>query len=162
MRLYELTAEYERLLSIAEECEEGADIHAALSSVEAAIEAKGAGIAAVLASLDGEAQACAAECERLSAKKRRLERNAEHLRQYVLSNMQAKGITKIKAATWTFSVVQNPERVVVDDIDSVPSDVLKTKTEVTVDKTAVLRRYRDHGECVPGTHVERGVRLAIK
>jgi Siphovirus Gp157 len=166
VRLYELAAEYERLLELAEECEPGdAALTAALGDVEAALEHKCAGIGRVLAQLDADAGACATEAERLRDKAQRLAANADNLRAYVLHSMTSRGIERVEGGTFSFRVALNPERVEVDSIDLVPPEYKNTKTTVTVavDKRAVLKAYDGgRGECIAGTRVERGQRLVIK
>jgi hypothetical protein len=166
MRLYELAAEHELLLELAESAEPGdAALAAALEDVTAAIEQKCGGIGRVLAQLDADAAACANEAERLKTKALRISGNAENLRAYVLHQMVARNIEKVEGDTFTFKLVLNPERVEVDNIAIVPPEFKKTKVVETtaVDKRAVLKAYDGgRGECVPGTSIHRGQRLVIK
>jgi hypothetical protein len=166
VRLYELTESYSRLLELAQDCEPGdAALAAALGDTGEALEQKCIGIGKVLAQLDADAAACATEAERLSVKAQRFARNADNLRAYVLHSMTTRGIEKIKAETFEFRVVLNPERVEVDSIELVPAEYRKTKVveTTTVDKRAVLKAYDGGaGEVVPGCRIERGQRLAIK
>jgi hypothetical protein len=165
MRLYELAFEFEQLLQLAEESEPGDEaLAAALGDVTAAIEHKCAGIGKVLAQLDADAAACASEAERLQTKARRFVGNAENLRAYVQHNMLVRGIDKIEGETFTFKLVQNPERVEVDNLAIVPAEYKRTKVVETtsVDKRAVLDAYKRNGECIVGTRIERGQRLVIK
>jgi hypothetical protein len=165
MRLYELTAQFEQLLQLAEEHEPGdALLAAALEDAAQAIEQKCAGIGKVLAQLDADAAACASEAERLQTKARRFVGNAENLRAYVQHNMLVRGIDKIEGETFTFKLVQNPERVEVDNLAIVPAEYKRTKVVETtsVDKRAVLDAYKRNGECIVGTRIERGQRLVIK
>jgi hypothetical protein len=164
--LYELASEYEQLLQLAEEAEPGdATLAAALGDVAEAIEHKCAGIGKVLAQLDADAAACAAEAERLQTKAKRYSGNAENLRAYVQHQMVARGIEKVEGETFTFKLQLNPERVEVTNINIVPPEFKKTKVVETtsVDKRAVLKAYDGgRGEIVPGTVIERGQRLVIK
>lgn len=163
MKLYELTAEYEQLLELAENNESDVGpLALAIEDIHAQIQTKCAGIVKVLATLDGDAEACAKEAKRLSDKQKRLEANAEHLRGYIQRQLVDHGILKLKAETFSITVVENPERVVVVNESAVPAEYKRTKTEVLLDKKAILAAYKAHGECVPGTSIERGVRLLIK
>lgn len=161
MRFYELAAEYEHLLSL---CEESPDVEAldvALADVEERIEAKGAGIAIVLASLDADAAALGAEEKRLAARRKTLERNAEHLREYVRHHMEARGISRIKAGTFAITLSAGPERVVIEDASRVPEEFLR-RAAPEPSKSAILAAYKRDGECVAGTRIERGTRLSIR
>jgi hypothetical protein len=164
--LYELAAEYEQLLQLAEDAEPGdAALADALGDVAQAIEQKCGGIGRVLAQLDADAAACANEAERLKTKALRISGNAENLRAYVLHQMVARGIEKVEGETFTFRLQLNPERVEVTNLNIVPPEFKRTKVVETtsVDKRAVLKAYDGgRGEVVPGCVIERGQRLVIK
>jgi hypothetical protein len=163
VKLYELTAELEQLRALAEDAEPGdAALAAAIEDATAAIEQKAAGIGQVLAQLDADADACDVEIKRLTAKKRRVATNAENLRAYVQHQMVSRDIQSIKGGTFSFALVQCPPRVVVTDAKLVPREFIRTKTETSIDKVAVLATFSKSGEIVPGTSVEKGVRLQIK
>jgi Siphovirus Gp157 len=163
MKLYELTAELEQLRALAEDCEPGDAVLAMeLDRVTTALEEKGAGIGKVLATLEAEADACDPEIKRLTQKRNRLRANAESLRRYVQYHMVVRGINTIKAETFSFALVSCPDRVVVTDEKSVPTEYVRETVSRSVDKRAVLDAYKRHGECVPGTSIERCVRLQIK
>jgi hypothetical protein len=100
------------------------------------------------------------EEKRLAARRQARERRAESLRDYLRMSLDAAGVAKIKTTTHTISVGDGPQRVVVEDEGSVPAEYLRTKIEV--DKRAILDVLKAHGECVPGTRVERGRVLRIK
>jgi hypothetical protein len=163
VRLYELTAVYEHLLLLAENADSDSDVLAELEHIEHAIEEKGAGIAAVLANLDADAQACATEEKRLAARRARFERNAESLRRYVHVQMEGRGIQRIAAGTFSFALKRCPPSVEVIDEARVPEGFKRKKQSEAVDKAAVLAAWREHGECVPGTRiVDDRTRLEIK
>ena len=48
--------------------------------------------------------------------------NAKGIRDYLLNNMQACGISKIESPWFVLSVKQNPPAVVIDDEASIPAD----------------------------------------
>lgn len=162
MRLYELAARYDQLLSLAEEGDDSDELVAALDAQLEAIDQKGSNIAIMLRTLDAEAEAVKAEEQRLTAKRKRLEKNAEKLREYLRANMTACGITRIKSDVFSISLSEGPMRVVITDPDAVPPEYRRTKTVSEPDKTAILGVYTVEGECVPGTRVERGTRLMIR
>jgi hypothetical protein len=168
VRLYELTAEYERLLQLASDPDPDEDdvegITEALATIGAQLEQKAAGIGAVLAQLDAEASVLRQEEQRLSVKRRRIELNAERLREYVCEQMRARNIESIHGGTFCLKLKQCPPSVVVDNLASVPPEYLRHKPAPApeVDKQKVLKAMRECGEFVPGTRVQSGVRLVVK
>lgn len=161
MRLYELGAEFERLHELMES-DASEDVAVALAAIQEQLVTKAAGIASLIASMDAEASAYAAEVARLTARRKRVVSHTEKLTEYVRSNMEARGIQKLQGGTFTFSIVSNPESVVVDNIDLVPDEYKRTKTEVSADKRAILDAYNTQGECISGTTITRTTRLQIK
>ncbi len=155
--LYELTGAY-RILS--DQLDEGMDVTDALALLEGALEQKSVAILAVMRELDLDVEKLKAEEQRLTARRRAAEANKERLRDYVRTSMVNAGVTKLKAGTFTVGVSDGPERVVIDDESKIPAAFTRTKVEP--DKTKILEAYKQHGECVPGTHVERAVALRIR
>ena len=74
--------------------------------------------------------------------------------------MEQSGIQKIKAGTFTIWLQEGPERVEVVDEAAVPEAFFRVKREVS--KSEILRAYKQDGECVPGTRIERSVGLRIR
>jgi hypothetical protein len=162
MRLYELTEEFERLVDMLESGDESPELTAALEVISTQLEAKAAGVGAVLASLDAEADAYTAEIARLTAKKKCAQTSSDSLRRYVKSSMETRGILRIKGGSWSFAIQRNPESVEVTDESLVPDEVKRTVTTTTVDKRLVLELYKAHGEAAPGTAIRQTTRLVIR
>lgn len=161
--LHQLTAEYRMLQDLAEDFDgQDEQIGLALESLEGALEQKALGIVYVLRNMGTDADALEEEAKRLASKAKAIRAREERLRAYVLGAMQYNGVTEIKGPTVTLRVQQNPESVTVDDEANIPAQFIRARTAYTIDKAAILKAYRESGEIVPGTRVERGVRLAIK
>ncbi len=157
--LHELTAELSRLQEVAEE---GDDIAEAIEQVSGDLRVKATGIVYVIRNLEAAADACEAEAKRLADRAKARKNAAERLKARVLGTMQDNGVLRIESPTVTLSVAQCPERVEIDDESALPPEFVREKVTRTPDKTAIMAAYRAHGEVVPGTHVVRGTRLAIK
>lgn len=162
LRLFDLTAEFERLVDMLDAGEESEELTAALEVISAQLEQKAAGVGAVLATLDAEAEVYTAEIARLAAKKKRANTSADNLRRYVHSCMETRGILKMKGGTWSFALQQNPESVVVTDESIVPDEMKRTTTTTSVDKRLVLETFKTHGEVAPGCEVIRTRRLVVR
>ena len=157
MRFYELTGAYAELQDAAEQ---GEDVTEALAQVSDAIEVKAKNIASLLHSLTADVAAIHSEEKRLADRRRSLERNRERLREYLRSNMERMGVEKIRCPHFSLTLSAGPERVDIEDERAVPPEFTRTKVEV--DKVSILRAWKEAGECVPGTRIERGTRLLIK
>ena len=156
-RLYTLAPEYARL---AEALDDGEDVATDLALITDALEAKVANLCHVIADLDDDATAIRTEEKRLAARRQARENRAESLREYLREGMTAAGIAKIKTPTHTITLGEGPPRCVVDDEAQVPAEYHRIKVEI--DKRAILDAFTKQGECVAGTHVERGSALRIK
>ncbi len=155
--LYQLAAEYSRLLETAED---GEDIGAALDAISDAIEVKVDRIACVLASLEGDETAAREEAKRLLKRATAVEANRERLRDYLRTQMDLHGVAKMRTPRFTISVSDGPERVEIEDESAVPETFVRTKREI--DRRAVLEAFKADGECVPGTRISRGRTLRIR
>lgn len=157
MRLYELTAAYAAIQQLADD---GEDVSAQLAELDDALEAKGTALVAVMRGLDAEADALRLEELRMATRRRAIEANVERLREYVRTQMQANGITKIKGPAFSIGLSDGPERVVVEDAEAVPTEFQRVRTEV--DKSRILAAWKQSGECVPGTRIERSTSLRVR
>jgi hypothetical protein len=155
--LYELTSDY---VQLQQKLDDGEDVTEALGQLSDALEHKALGIVHVLRELDLDIDKIRAEEQRLTARRRAAEANRERLREHVKQTMAATGTTKIKAGTISLSLSEGPDKVVVDDEALIPETYLRIKKEPN--KTAIHDAYRETGECVAGSHIERVWALRIR
>jgi uncharacterized protein YlxW (UPF0749 family) len=161
-RLYDLAAEY---AAVQQAAEEGGDALALLDEIAGDIEAKGAGIVRVLANLEADAEACGAESRRLSDKGKSASQQAERLRNYVRTCMLTAGVTKIKGPTFSITLSAGRDKVEVYDLEALEEaapELVRTTEEKAADKTAILARYKNDGECLPGVRIEPTTTLRIR
>lgn len=99
----------------------------------------------------------------MAARRKALESRAEHVREYLLRNMQACQISKIESPYLTLSVLTNPPKVVIDDPEQVPDEYWRQPPVPLpeLDKKAIAAAIKA-GQTVAGAHIESGVRLSIK
>lgn len=100
------------------------------------------------------------EIERLTAKKKRIERTYSYLQDTLLMQMQNFGIDEIQDPVLPIKVKNNPYSVNVLDVSKVPEKFTKTKTTVEVDKRLLLKE-RETLEQVDGIEFVRTQRLVI-
>ena len=164
MTLYELTADYEGLLAMAEDpdIDEQAFLDT-LEGIEGAIEDKADNYAKVIRSLEADAAACDAEAKRLRAKKQTIENNIKRMKSALQYSMQATGKTKFKTALFSFGIRKNPASVVVDEpyLENIPERFL-IQQEPTIDKKAMKDALKAGEDLTGLCHLEQTESLQIR
>ncbi|MCK6549295.1 siphovirus Gp157 family protein [Myxococcota bacterium] len=150
-RLYEIAHQYRAL---ADAADDGEDVADELARCEGDLTAKATAMAAIIRGLRSDAEALREEEKRLAARRRALEANDERIRAYVLEQLDAAGIARVKTPLFTWAVMDGPERVEVEDEAAIPAEYQRTR--VDIDRAAVLAAWKRDGEVVPGTRVVRG------
>lgn len=162
LSLYELTADYERLIDLASHAgtpEEEAMYQEAMRSLSGTIEEKCDRCAAVMATLQAEADALGNEEERLYARRAAILANRDRLRSYVQECMESVDISKVKGPRFTLIIQANTPKVVVDEESKLGLEYWKNVPSLDKAKIATdLKAGRD----VPGAHLETGRSLRIR
>lgn len=101
----------------------------------------------------------------LTARKKSMQSRHEGLKEYLLVNMQANGITEINANDMTFSakIKKNTPKLIIDDACKIPSDlyIYHEAPPPSVDNAAVKAKL-SAGDEVEGARLEQCIRLDIK
>lgn len=155
--LYEIVPE---LRSLEERLEAGEDVSAELDQMVMSLETKCENIRALTVEWDARAKMLREEEKRIASLRKPIENASDRLRAYVKDVMTRANLTKIETKLAKFTLSDGAESVVIDDELSVPLEYMRTTIEV--DKAKILEAHRSAGECVPGTHIERGKTLKIK
>lgn len=158
MKLYELNESFQQIQTLIEEDQDG--LQDTLESIELAIEEKLENIGKVIKNLEAEANAFKEEEKRLADRRRSLENNIKHLKQYAENSMVVTGDKKIKAGLFTFAIQKNPPSV------SVFNDVIVPKkyyvpVDPKLDKTKIKEDLKN-GENIPGVELKQSESLRIK
>ena len=156
-QLYKIAEEYRELAAMAESDDEGLAlaIRETADAIQAEFEVKANTIVQIALNMDSDCEAIDAEIARLAARKKAIKNRAESLRDYLRVNMEATGISKISCPLFSITIVAGRDSVVVDDEGLIPDELMRVKTELAPDKTAIAAKLKA-GEAVPGTHLERG------
>ena len=165
--LYELTADYMRLLDAIEagEIPEEA-IEDTLAGIEGEIDEKIDAIACMVKELIGEAESISEEERSLAERRRAKERKAARLKDYIRAQMALTNRKKIETARNVVRLGATTQRVEITDLDALKGykEAWKPYTyKVTdVDKVA-LKTLLQNGEQIPGAKLSEGQRtLTIK
>lgn len=161
--LYELTDAYAQLMAQLADCEsekEEFEIVEALNDVDSAISDKGEAYARILRNLKADSDAYAAEIKRLKARKETADNAAERMLQHLHYAMEIAGATEIRTSIGKFRIAKNPWSVAVLDESKIPEEFLIPQPP-KVDKTAIMRRFRESGEIIDGCDMvqREGVRF---
>lgn len=156
-QLYQITEQYKELAVLAETAEE--DLAVALrdtmEGIEGDFQEKGKAIAMVALNIDGDLEAIQSQIDRLTERKRIITNRRESLKEYLRTNMEASGITKITHPLFTIACGKGKPIVVIDDEKAIPDDYVNVKVTSAPDKAAIAKAIKEGIE-VPGAHTEIG------
>lgn len=176
IKLYEL-ADEARVLDeflLETEGELTPEIEELLDKLETDITTKAGNVALYIRQLLVTAAAVKLEEERLSARRKQIERAADGLKGYLQRNLERLGKTKIEAPTVTVALQANPPSVVGDvpavDLESRYKDptyaefIRYSPAAYALDRKAILAAYKTHAMIPFSDHlrIERGVSLRIR
>lgn len=155
--LYTIAEQFKELAVLAETADE--DLAVALrdtmEGIEGEFQEKGKAIAMITLNIDGDLEAIQSQIDRLTERKRIINNRKESLKEYLRSNMDAAGITKISHPLFTITCGKGKPIVVIDDEKAIPDDFVNVKVTSAPDKVAIARALKD-GQEVPGAHSEIG------
>lgn len=160
--LYAMTEDYQRLIDLAEHAgtpEEEAMYQEALRSLSGTIDEKCDRCAAVMATLQAEADALQNEEQRLHARRAAIESNRDRLRSYVQECMETVNVSKVKGPRFTLIIQANTPKVVVDEESKLGLEYWKNTP--SIDKAKIAQDLKA-GREVAGAHLETGRSLRIR
>lgn len=122
---------------------------------------KGVNIAKVFRNLESFAEQIKQAEIQMAERRKVIEKRAASIKQYLLTNMDMAGITKIESPWFCISIKNNPESVVVDDAVALPKEYMRETISFAPDKIRMKSEMQD-GIVIPGAHLEKTKRLEIK
>ena len=168
MKLYEITAQYQRLMDdIAEGNIPGEAVKDTLDAVEGEFDLKLDNLSCYVKSLNAEATAIKNEITALTERMKSKQAEADRLIEYMYGEMCEVGKTKVETARCKLTIKQNPEAVTVSDTAMFIewakqfNDDLLTYAQPAINKTKIKETIKS-GETVPMCSITRGQRLEIK
>jgi hypothetical protein len=156
MTLYQLSEQFREACQLPEEI-----LGDTLDGIQGAIEVKAKNIGAFVLNLEVEERAIRDYIERMKDRLYAAEKRRERLTNYLLTNMQACGITEISSPEFTLKVAKNPVSVVIDNENLLEEKFMKITVTKKPSKAEIKKALED-GENVNGAHLEQGQRLVIK
>ena len=162
MPLYQLADEFIAIAKALTDQEMPEEVIAdTLEGASGELEQKAWNIAALILQLDAETTMIKEAEQRMSARRKSLEKRVDWLREYLLLNLLRTGIAEISSPEFVVRVRDNPPRVVLDDEEAIPKAFKQKETIISIRKDEI-RRALLAGESVKGAHLERDKRLAIR
>ena len=164
LSLYVLSSEYraaaEQLadLDLPEEV-----VRDTLESISGDLEAKSVNVASFVRNLEASAEQIKEAEAAMEARRKAIEKRAANVRQYLLDNMIAAGISKIECPHFRLAVRENPPAVVINEPGLIPAAYMTDPPPPpsAPDKKLIAQAIKD-GFDVPGAHLARGKRLDIR
>lgn len=164
MTIYDITNRLLLLQELLESEELDPEVLAdTMEAVEGEYEIKLEGYCKVIKNLEGSVLALKSEADRLTTRRKSIEKNIEALKLRMFESMKATGNTKVKGDLFTVSIQKNGGKApVVVDVDTadLPDNLVRITEAPDID---AIRRYLDTvGESEYAHIGERGESLRIK
>ena len=164
LTLYEISHDYLQALDVFTDPEADIPLEAAmdtLEGIEGQLQEKAVNVAKFMQNLDATAKSIREAEQQMAHRRKSIENRARWIKDYLKTNMEAAGISKIESPWFRLAIQKNPEAVEIVDEASVPDDFKTEVVTVKIDKTAIKQAIRGGGE-VPGATLIQGTRLAIR
>lgn len=155
--LYDIGKQYQELMALAETADEdmAVAVRDTMQAIEGEFEDKGKAIAMITLNIDGDLDAIQAQIDRLTERKRIINNRKESFKEYLRTNMEAAGISKISHPLFTITLSKGKPVVVIDSEKDLPDEFVRTKVESTPNKAEIAKAIK-RGVKVAGAHSEIG------
>ena len=159
MTLYEMTAAQKELYELMTSGEIDEEVYAdTLEGI--GIAEKIEGYCVVENELSGDLQKIESEIERLNAKKSAIENNIKRLKLRLGDCLLSMDTKKYSAGTYTV-YRRETQQIIIDDLQKIPAEYLKTRVSETPDKTLIKESIKE-GKEVAGAHLQTNQSITIK
>jgi len=165
LRLYEISDNYLSALDYLTDPEADIPMEAVTDTLEAFeldLTEKATNVAAFARNLEATAKAIKEAEQAMARRRRALEKRAQWIKEYLKTNMEATGITKIESPWFVLTIRKNPQAVGVIDVDKLPDDTVTVALEMD---RAAYNEAKEHlnGHQVIGTKVDKaGIKVRLK
>lgn len=133
-----------------------------MEGIEGELEVKADGYAKVIRNMEADIEAIKSEVNRLTDRRKTIEKNIQTLKLALQKSMEITGKTKFKTELFSFGIRNNAPSVVMDEqyIENIPERFLKY-SEPTINKVAIKEAIQN-GENLEGlAHLESKNSLRI-
>ena len=165
-RLYDISVEYEQTLAEISECAAENDgvvpdeLMTKLQTLDENFDVKAENYVRAIKNYEADHKLYKAEADRLKAKAEGAKSSCDFLKGQLLAAMTAVGKDRTSTAIASVSI-RTDKAVAVTDEALIPAEYIKTKTETSVDKTAIKDRLKA-GEVIPGAELKENKSVQIR
>lgn len=162
--LYVLATEYELIANKLMDSElDETTIADTLESISGDLEVKATNVAYVIRNLEANAEQIKLAEKQMADRRKSIEKKADAIREYLKTNMQRCGITKIESPHFVLSLKKNPHKLIIDDAGAIPCELyVYPEPPAPYPNNELIKDMLKAGEVVNGAHLEQGERLEIK
>jgi len=132
-----------------------------LSDIKDTFETKALNVASFIANLKLEAMAVKTAEQRITQRRRSLERQVEWLTDYLFCQLQKMDLKKLSNEQLTLAIRNNPAKVIISNEDEIPEQFKESVTTTKVLKSQIASAIKS-GESIEGVYLEGSQRLDIK
>jgi DNA polymerase/3'-5' exonuclease PolX len=148
-QLYALTGKLAELQAMADTDDAGLKeaLQHAMDEIQGDFDVKADNIVMLRRNIETDVLAIDSEIERLTELKRIKKNSVGQITDYLRRNMEAANIKSIKRPLFTITLAAAPEKVIVDQLDALPDDLMDLKVVQNPDKKAIavhLKQIREH------------------
>lgn len=164
LSLYQIAAEFRQMVDALTDCQD--DAQAVADTIEAEsypLELKAQNVAYAIRNLEASAAAIKEAESQMAERRKRIEKRAESIRDYLHTCMKLANVTKIECPHFALSIAKNPASVDIFEPGLIPDLYMKTPEPppAVPDKKLIAQAIKDGFE-VPGARLVQATRLAIK
>ena len=161
IKLYELSEGYRNILNLIEDGAEDEDIKNALETIKGALEEKVQNVAIFVQSMGNEVEIIKAEEKRLAERRKAIENKQKAIKEYIQYQMELAGLEKVKTATHTIRIQNNPPAVHFTAEDKIPGKFMTLVPEQWIPDKKKIAEALKSGETVEGAELKQGKSLRI-
>lgn len=164
LSLYQISHEYRQMVECLMETQDDAAVIADTIEAESyPLEVKAQNVAYAIRNLEESAAAIKRAEADMAERRKRIERRAEAIRDYLKQCMELAGVSRVECPHFALSIAKNPASVEIYEAALIPADYMKETPPPppSPDKTLIKQAIKD-GFDVPGARLTHGTRLNIK
>lgn len=130
------------------------DLKDTFEGLEGEFNEKAVSLVHVVNNLDSDTTEIETEIKRLQARKKTIENKQKSAREYLRTNMEASGISKIECPLFSITLAKGRDTVFIDKESDIPDELVEVSVVQKPNKREILAKLKS-GEDVPGCRLEK-------
>ena len=154
-KLYQLSEQHRELQQLVDnEVMTLDDVADTFEGLEGQFNEKAVSLVHIINNMDSDTSEIDAEIKRLQGRKKTIENKQVSVREYLRTNMEASGITKIECPLFGITLAKGRDTVFIEDESKIPDELVDISVVQKPDKRKILAMLKA-GEDVPGCRIEK-------